>query len=673
MPLFHFDNMLETTEAPQPAAKTDTTAAAGEVVNPAEKELKRQVEACRRERTELINNEWADSRDFHKGLPFSTESESDRISVNKDWPRVKARVSSLFGQMPEVRLLPKQNVFAPAVPVFAKEVNDALKRADADEAIFQALVDNTATAGIGVVMVNYQQRSETVDLPTIDPETVAPEMVPQIPTEPTEVTVDQLFTALRLSPSDLLWPTEFTGFNFDKADWIGRTGEMGWSEAKSEFGLTDDVKDKVLGTGKDSTDSLKQGESEGEEQKGQPKVEFDEVFYWAYRFDPTEKYFKKIRRIVFVKGLDQPVKHEDWAGQQFNEASGNYVGVCRFPIRVLKINYVSDDAIPPSEAQIGRPQVIELNELRTDAHLHRKRNIPRDWINTNKVDPDVLVQIMQGTWKGFIPTNGRGEDALGRINSSPYPVENQVIDRTVNHDLDEIYQQGANQQGAFASGERSASEARIVQQNFDMRNGLDRAHVAKFVQGIAEVMAGLLALYGEFEISTPEELQRMESTWDRTQIAGEFVYEVIPDSMIRLDAHQQIGLLMDILNMVGKSGFVNPAPIIGEILSLAGKDPTAIMTQPNPPAPEPLNISIRSAEDLHDPLMLALLMKTDQAPSPEQLEAAKKLQLASMMPTDTIQPLPDAPQVQGNAPPNAATAPEGQTVMEKISKRSDYK
>jgi hypothetical protein len=671
-----------TTDTPeQPTTAPVDAAAPQSTSTPTTKEIKRQVELCRTERKDLIS-EWTDSREYHKGTPFSEDSETDRVYVNKDWPRVKARVSSLFGQMPEVRLLPKNIAFAPAVPVFAKELNDTLKRADVDEAVFQALTDNTATAGIGVVMVDCQRRTDSVEVPMIDMSTIPPEQATmllaakQIPMEMQDVTTDILFTALRRSPTDLLWPIEFTGFNFDKADWLGLSGELGWAEAKTLFKLRDEDKEKILGEGKEPAQTLKEGDDASSVPAGQPKVEFDELFYWAYRFDPDEKYFKKIKRVVFVKGLADPVIHEDWSGQQFNEEAGTYVGACRFPIRVLKINYVSDDAIPPSESAIGRPQVVELNESRSYQHEHRKRSLPQGWVNVNKMDPDTLVNLMMGKAPRWMPVNGRGEDAMGELGRTQYPAEFQMFDRTVNQDLDEIYQQGANQQGAFASGERSASEARIVQQNFDMRNGLDRAHVAKFVQSIAEVMAGYLAIFGEFELSTPEEVERLNSTWDRTQIAGEFVYEVIPDSMIRLDAHQQISLYMDVLNMVGKSGFVNPAPIIGKILSLAGEDPALIMTQPNPPPTEPLNISIRSAEDLHDPLMLALLMKTDQAPTPEQLEAAKALAAASMLPMGIVQPDGGQPPTDGSmptAPPKTATAPEGMAVMEKVSKRSDYK
>lgn len=662
---------------PTPSASPKSGEKTESKSTPTTKELFRQKELCRVERAILITD-WTDSVEFHRGKPFAEESDNARIAINKDWPRVKGRVSSLFGQMPEVRLMPRQDVFAQSVPIFAKELNDTLKRADADEAIFQALVDNVATAGIGVVMVNFQKLTDMVPMPMMDVSTIPPDQLDPlmaakaIPTQDQEVDTDKMFGVMRLSPSDLLWQTGFGGFNFDKADWIGRSGEMGWAEGQNELHLDEKDKEKVLGQGKDYDQTLKQNDPNTESKTTkQPVVEFDEIFYWAYRFDPKEKYFKKIKRVVFVKGLIEPVIHEDWNGQKFDEGSNSYVGACRFPIRVLKINYVSDDPIPPSESAIGRPQVLELIESRTNQHLQRTRRIPTGWVNTSKVDAETLVQLMQGTYQGWVPTNGRGEDAMGELGHANYPPETMAFDRTVEHDLDEVWQTGANQSGSFASGERSASEAKIVQSNFDMRNGMDRAHLAKFVQGIAEVMAGLLALYGDFKFTPPEELKRLEESWNRTQIAGEFVYEVIPDSMVRLDAHQQIKLQMDILNMVGKSGFVNPQPIIGDILALSGRDPAKILTQPNPPKAEPLNISIRSAEDLHDPFMLALLMHTGQMFTPEELDAAKAAIIKLSQPPAPPQS-PAGPGGQVGPPPNSATSPEGITVADKIVKRADY-
>src|SRR5688572_24785690 len=111
----------ETQDSAPPAGDAATKS------TPVTKELKRQVEECRSVRKDDYIPEWTDAVEYHRGKPFSEDSDTDRIPINKDWPRVKSRVSSLFGQMPEARLLPKNSAFAPAVPVFAKELNDTLK------------------------------------------------------------------------------------------------------------------------------------------------------------------------------------------------------------------------------------------------------------------------------------------------------------------------------------------------------------------------------------------------------------------------------------------------------------------------------------------------------------------------------------------------------------------
>lgn len=82
-----------------------------------------------------------------------------------------------------------------------------------------------------------------------------------------------------------------------------------------------------------------------------------------------------------------------------------------------------------------------------------------------------------------------------------YPPENWNFDRTIQGDLQKGWGLGPNQTNAFASGERSASEASIIQSNFQTEISVMRARVATFVTNVFEVTAGLLALYGNFTYS----------------------------------------------------------------------------------------------------------------------------------------------------------------------------
>ena len=74
----------------------------------------------------------------------------------------------------------------------------------------------------------------------------------KVPMETVPQKVSERYYIHRLSPSDFLWPVEFTGSNFDDADWVGHSGKMNWADAKRIFKLDDADREKNLGgRGKD--------------------------------------------------------------------------------------------------------------------------------------------------------------------------------------------------------------------------------------------------------------------------------------------------------------------------------------------------------------------------------------------------------------------------------------
>ncbi len=430
---------------------------------------------------------------------------------------------------------------------------------------------------------------------------------------------------------------EFTGSNFDDADWLGRSGKAMWAEALQMFeGLKEEDKEKVLNASR--TKNLRDAEHDDQQE---PVVEYDEIFYWAYRFDPEEKQVKKIMHMVFVKGLKEPVVNEPWKGQKLDPQTKKYIGSCKFPIRVLTLTYISDDAIPPSDSAIGRPQVDEMMRSRSQIVMNRDRSQPMRWANVDRVDPMVLDNIMRGEYQTIIPLQGDGSKAIGEVARASYPPESFEFDQIIERDLDNQWGMGPNQQQAPTKGRRSAAETNATTQSFQTRIGYERARVASFLVGIAEVVAGHLALFGDFPILGVEEIQKNDQTWDRTHIANDMVFWIRPDSTVLLDANQRIDKLMKVLNLVGKSGFVNPKPIISEIIELHGLDPADVIVDPKPPKPPDPNLSMRLSgiEDLTNPIVLAWMVKTYQI-TPEEIDAAKKIMVSVGTPASGPPPEP---------------------------------
>ena len=585
----------------------------------------------------------------------------ERIVVNQDWALTKAKIAQLYSQTPEVRLSPKLEPFQKAVYWFSRELNDAITDASVGSTIEEVLSDVINAAGIGGVLVSCEQRTEPRDIPLIDPSMLPPDQQMalatgafQIPTQTVDVPVDIQHVVRRISPADLLIPADFTGSNYDHARWLGHDGRMTWEQAVVELGLTEDQKDRVVGADTRASGTMNTLNTDSTAFRDTDVVTYQEVFYWRHFYHADETSFSALQRLVFVSGLDEPVINEPYRAQQRGQ-NGEILGVVRNPIRILTLTYISDDNLPPSDSTISRFQVNELESSRDQMMQQRRHSIPIRWFDANRVSQGTRSLLEKGTFQGFIPTNGPGDRAVGEVARAAFPGEKFDFDRVIKGDISEMWQVGSNQAGAFASGERSASEAKIVQQNFQNRVGQERDKVTRFFIGIAEVMAGHLALYGTTQ--APDQIGV-----ERETLATGFVYSVRSDSTVRMDAQQRIQTLREVLNLTAQSGYINPKPLISEIIELSGLDPNVVVIDPQPKGPDPVKVSVNQAADLMNPLFVALLMRTGQAPTPDDLAASKRLLEAAGMSTLPMLPLtpsgvPAEPATPDVSNPNWQMAP----------------
>lgn len=636
-------------------------------------QLRNDIALSKKERDLLVPN-WQASVQERRGKSTDESSDESRSRVPVDHTITKAKAAQLFSQMPQVRLSPRHESYAAAVPVVAKIVNDLLNTANVEAVMSENVVDCINAAGVAAAIVRYETLSENVPLPKVDPlaaqmMAMAPQAAAPVPEQgmtppvmgdaaegetapdseaPAEGATDapaavlpstritaRRFTVDRISPADLLWPTTFRLSDWNKAPWLGHSTRGPWAKVKRLLNLKDEDKDKVIGAVKLNAKTLA-SMSENERKVATEQVEYDEVFYWRYLYHEDEKYYESIQRVVFVSGLDEPVINEKWTGQQFDEQTGAYLGSCLMPIRVLTLAYISDEAIPPSDSAIIRPMVKSLQQSRQDSEDQRRHSKPLRWFDVDKIDPNMATDLVKGTWQGMIPTIGAGDKAVGEIARAAMPRENREFDRDLKQDIQEAVGVGPNQSGTFASGERSAEEVATVQQSFSTELGQQRARVATYFVSIATVMMGLWSLFGVIEPTGigaalgPEGEKRLEA-WDRKRINQKFIADIRADSTMRLDAQQLVQQLTSTLNVTAQSGFVNPKPLIKKILEANGVDPMEVLVDPQPKGPEPPKISYSfKGEDLINPVVLGIIAQSGQAPGPEAMADANKMLEASI-------------------------------------------
>lgn len=634
------------------------------------KRWKARIKTSRDDRSQRIAD-WRTNVDYRRGKVFDTASDEDRIAINMDWPNTKAKQAHLFSQMPEARLSAKLKELEIVVPPFAKALNKTLKQAGVGAAMDECMSDVINMAGVCGVVAWYEQKEAMVELPTI-----SREMVPGlsneewqlaldnkiIPTEKINKAFDKRFVAERIDPEHLLWPKKFKGSDFNVAPWVGRDGELTWAIAKSRFKLKEEDKSKLVSAAGGVPESGFEDRSDitGHDDT-EETVKFAELFYRRHVYHADEKSYTSIHHLVFLDGMDEPVIDEPWRGQKA-VAGGKYIGSCKFPIQIATLTYVSNEPIPPSDSAIGRPQVDELIEGRNQMMLQRRHSQPMRWINTSLVDPIVVDAIQRGTFQGFIPIMGDGDRALGEVARANFPAENRMFDQIAKDDLMNQWQIGSNQNSNISSGETSAAEAEIVQGNFQTRIGYERGKIGTFFVNIAEVVGGLLALYGDFESPElgQEDIQRL-AQWDRKTIGNEFLYDIRKDSTVLLDTEQEIKRLVRLLDIVGQHPSVDSEILLRQLAELHGQDPDNLIKPPQPKGPEPPKFAYSfKGEDMKDPIVLGIAIANGQAPSPDQVEAAKALLLtgAGMLPggpTGAPPPTDQAaqiPQTKGEAHPD---------------------
>lgn len=647
------------------------------------------IESCKNYRRKLIRD-WQTNVDYRRGKPYTSQSDEDRITVPLDWSLTKEKESQLFSQVPAIRVdHPPQTISKEALPWvhnFEQKINDTIIQAGIKAAMTECLPDCINAAGIGVVMISREALTETVMLPAVDlsmlPQEVQdiimetgqlPDGTP-VPMVPTPRTVDSRYVVGRISPADFLWPLGFSGSDFDMAPWVGRSGRVSWATAVQRFNLTEKDKTKVLGENRTSDDRIDRltFDSERETEAHDEVVGFDEIFYRDSEYNEAPKSFSAIHHLVFVDGKDEPVVDEPWTGQMPDQKTGVLLGAMKYPLRVLTLSYVTDDAIPPADSAVGRPQVNEINKIRTQNIRQRERSLPVNWFDVNRVDPTVQFALLRGTWQGYIPVQGQGTNIIGQVQRSQMPPDNYMFDRIANTDLNRSWMTPAQ----WGQDVETKSEVNAIGQGMEIRVARERAKVGEFFVGIAEVLGGLVSIFED-----PSTFGEGYTPF----VSRALSYSILADSTVLLDANQRLKKLMDFINFTAKSGWVDIESVLKEIATLSGLDPAVVIRPPKPKPPVEPNISLRltGVEDLLNPLALAHLIKSGQAPTIPQIEKAKELIQVSVapppmpmappigpdgLPMEMPPPLPGEPMPEP-PPPGVGEDNPGWSAMDRINKR----
>jgi hypothetical protein len=622
-------------------------------------QLKAEVDATSTWRSQQLPK-WQRNVEYRQNKVLDAEPDRDEVLVPIDWSRTRNKIAQLFFQVPKISLFPRAPQWRPVTPLVSAVVNHQLaEEMHVEHTVEEVLGDVINAAGIGVAYLSYEAEFVPEEVPAMDLSQRDPaqlvqavqETGGQIPMITKQVPLYHKVDLSSVDPADFLFPLSHTKINWNKAPWLGHNFRLSDAEARRRNWL----KDGDTGGG-DPVKSVNTQREETSVKDGAKTVSCTRVFYRPYFYDPKEPDCRKIKVLIWVDGANdgEPVVHEDFKWQKYDATTKQWIGMTTFPLKPLKLTHISGQAIPPSDSEIGRPQVRELNKSRTQMLLQRDRSFPLRWYDVNLVDEDIVEQIRRGTWQDMIPTQGPGSNVIGEVSRASYPRESYEFTTVFEKDLDQAWSSGANQGGYEASGTTSATEAEITQKNFQVALEHQRAKVLAWFLEIAEGVLDLMQMFWTIEQYVPFVRiggEKVLESWDKDRIPGKFVFSARPDAATRVDVGQKRADSLNRYKLVRQDPLANGQKLLADVFEAHDVDPTEAFAPPQPPAePQPKvpSFSFRG-EDLVNPMVVALIQKVTPITAKE-LQAARILMADAGIPVAPASMVPDTLEVEVEQP-----------------------
>lgn len=568
-----------------------------------------------------------------------TERRGDDVVVPKDYANVEQKKALLFFQVPEVTLTAEQPGLEDAVRVFQAVLNRKLRadEVNAGAMMDEVLFDVLCPAGIGFSKIGYEAEQDgmtTIQQPAMDPagQPIVDPMTQQPVTMPVEMPniVRERYFWNRIPVKAALIPADFHGSDFDQAPWLGWTFTDDLALVAKRYDLDPDE----LKPSKASEDARIKVDIGPEDLSGQ-RVRGCEIWYKTALYHEDVVNGDLYSQLVWFEGMEQPVVARPSPYQRVE--GGRLVGGMKGnPIHVLTLRYVSDQAIPPSDAFVSRDLVDELSRGRTDMITQRKRTAPINGYDPARLPVDVVEKIVSGEYQEWVAVPGfnAADQAAGEIRKASFPRENFTFNDYIDRDIQEAWAMGSNQQGLQTKKGQTATEASIQQSATQTRMKREQIQVARwFVAGVQKLGA-LLQLFADdpdYVEVVGEDGIRSLASWDKTKIQGRFAYSAKPDSTLQLDAAWDKKQAIDEYQMLRQDPLVNPQYLLTRLARRIGADPAQFLAQPQPPKPEPPKPAFSfKGEDLNpaapqSPIVMEILAQGGVQISPQAMQQAQML------------------------------------------------
>lgn len=570
----------------------------------------------------------------------------ETMNTNRDFTLVERKKADLFYQRPDIMAVPSPLMedHEDLLDIHTKILNEklGLDGVNARELVHQVIFDVLCPAGRGWSVMGYESATvptpmEVPDAPGMQPGAVLGlQDVPRTKTVMAPVPIYENVFWRWLSPFQGLIPHDARTVKSDDWPWIGMDFEVPLRTAKRNGWVPDDF------VGAQASDEIHY-QSGLTNTAGDTVVRGSLIYYKSSLYRDDRPHPQHQTMLILIDGMDEPAEHKD-SPYQTLDAQGRLTpdSLIGFPIHPLTIRVMTDSAYVPSDCTISRPIVNELNKFREQMVEQREANVLRWMYNVDTLPTDALDKIVKAPLGGFIGVPGEafsGDGAIKELPHGTYPRENFQFNDFLDNDLARTHAIDAEQSGAGARGEQSATESQIKQNNVNARLGLERGNVLDwYIQGVTK-FSSIYQRLAPVEDAAKIVGQEAAQAWDqwRKVVPASLAFTALPDSALRTDLATDRKRAMDEFTFLVNAPGINKLELTKQLLPKLRYSMKVIETNPPQPHPEPTkpNFSFKG-EDLNPlapqfAIVMEILRQAGVTVSPQAvLEAQGTAQTALM-------------------------------------------
>jgi len=564
----------------------------------------------------------------------------DAINSNMHFRNVEGKRADLIAQLPEMQLSPleplqdlldleTQQPLDPYTIMATKRavLNKLMGRDHANvlKTINEALFDILQTSGIGFTTICYEADFQPVKQEVPDGEepmmgsVLGLQGVPKMKTVTVDVPIYERWRWYHFSGLKGLIPHDFYSTRYDEAAWLGEEFNIPVRDAIRRKLVPPDFKgtaaaDDLRFTHHRDTDRDTTG----------PRVKGVKIWCRAVQFREQVYHSELFDYLVLIEGKDFADKPAAYMPSPYQTlgpdgrlTADSMIGN---PIHPITLRDCSDTAWILSDAAFTDPLVKQMNTWRRQDIQLRDANIARFlYAESVKEQIDKLADMETG--QGVpIPDEKMMQGADKIIAPIPHLERAQADvqgEQSIRRDIDDTLGRGSNQGGNVNAKVLSATEVATAQTASNARTKKEQtALVESFLVG-ARKFDSLVQRFADardyVEIVGQSGAKKLQA-WDKTVIAGRYAFDARPDSQLSNDAAQKRAQLLEFVNYMAKSPYMNQAEMARVVTLEFGHDPARMVAEPQPQGPPPPNVSVKvNIEDLAGPAGQAALKILQQA------------------------------------------------------------